>query len=84
MESNGKGPECRVWDHTTSFSMFLVYFDELKSANPGSYVHLDVGEDEKSRRSFFTFQACLVGFNHRMPMIMVDGTFLKGRHKGVC
>lgn len=27
-------------DHSTSFSMLPLYFDELKQANPGSHVHL--------------------------------------------
>lgn len=69
-------------NHSTSFSMLPVYFDELKNANPGSYVHLDVGEDQKFKRCFFTFQACLLGFNHCRPMPMVDGTFLERCHKG--
>lgn len=69
-------------DHTSSFAMLPAYFEELKSANPGSHVDLDVGDDQKFRRCFFTFQACLLGFKHCRPMIMVDGTFLKGRHKG--
>lgn len=69
-------------DHSTSFSMLPAYFDELNNANPGSYVHLDVGEDQKFIRCFFTFQACLRGFNHSRPMVIVDDTFLKGRHKG--
>lgn len=45
-------------------------------------MHLDVIEEHKFRRCFFAFQACLLGFIHCRPMIMVDGTFLKGRHKG--
>lgn len=42
-------------DHSISYSMLPVYFDELKNANPGSHVHLDVWEDDKFRRCFFTF-----------------------------
>lgn len=69
-------------DHSISYSMLPVYFDELKNANRSSHVHLDVWEDDKFRRCFFTFQAWLLGFNSCKPMIMVDGTFLKERHKG--
>lgn len=69
-------------DHSDSFARLPAYFEELKDANPGSYVHLEIGEDNKFSRCFFAFQACLLGFNHCRPLIMVDGTFLKGRHKG--
>lgn len=32
---------------------------------------------------FFAFAASLDGFKHCRPMLMVDGTFLKGKHKGI-
>lgn len=69
-------------DHTTSFSMLPMYFDELKQANPGSHVHLDVREECKFRRCFFAFEAYLLVFKHCRLMVMVDSTFLKGGHKG--
>lgn len=70
-------------DHTASFSLLDGYLGELERANPGSHVHLDVAADNKFRMCFFAFGACVMGFKHCRPMLMVDGTFLKGRHKGV-
>lgn len=70
-------------DHTTSYAMLPMYFAEMVKANPGSHVHLDVGDDDKFKRCFFSFGASLLEFKHCRPMLMVDRTFLKGRHKGV-
>lgn len=70
-------------DHTASFEALPMYFSELLKANPESHVHLDVGDDNKFRRCFFAFGACLLGFKYCRPLLMVDGTFLKGRHRGV-
>lgn len=78
-----KGRSIVFGDHSTSFAMLPIYFAELVKANPGSHVHLDVGDDNKFRRCFFAFGACLLGFKQCRPLLMVDGTFLKGRHRGV-
>lgn len=63
--------------------MLRLYFAELERANPGSYVDIEVGLGEKFKRCFFSFAAFLLGFKHCRKMVMVDGTFLKGRHKEV-
>lgn len=36
-----------------------------------------------SEVAFFSFAALLDGFKHCRPMLMVDGTFFKGKHKGI-
>lgn len=33
--------------------------------------------------AFFSFAALLDGFKHCRPILMVDGTFFKGKHKGI-
>lgn len=59
--------------------MLSLYFDELEMTNLGSYVDLDIYEvDNKFKRCCFSFAACLLGFQHCRPIVMVDGTFLKG------
>ncbi|XP_012851021.1 PREDICTED: uncharacterized protein LOC105970742 [Erythranthe guttata] len=71
-------------DETSSYSYLQSYFDEVGKTNPGSIFHLDV-EVEKQifRRCFFAFAACLDGFKFCRPVVMLDGTFFKGRYKGV-
>ncbi|CAN1345696.1 hypothetical protein LINPERPRIM_LOCUS40482 [Linum perenne] len=34
------------------------------------------------QRVFWSFAPCIIGFNHCLPVIQVDGTFLKGKYKG--
>ncbi|CAN1334526.1 hypothetical protein LINPERPRIM_LOCUS36436 [Linum perenne] len=34
------------------------------------------------QRVFWSFAPCIIGFNHCLPVIQVDGTFLKGKFKG--
>ena len=52
--------------------------------NPGSYLVLDVSQGtNRFRRCFVAFTACINGFKYARPMIFLDGTFLKGRHRGV-
>lgn len=82
-KSMDRGRSLVFGDHASSFGMLPMYLDELVKANHGSHVHLDIGEDNKFRRCFFSFGACLMGFKQCRPMLMVDGTFLKGRHRGV-
>lgn len=82
MEGYGYGLNLVFGDHSISYSMLPVYFDELMNANAGSHVHFDVWEDSKFRRCFLAFHDSLLRFNSCKPMIMVEGTFLKGRHKG--
>ncbi|XP_012857593.1 PREDICTED: uncharacterized protein LOC105976877 [Erythranthe guttata] len=71
-------------DHSTSFSYLPEYFREAERTNPGSIFHLEV-DDVKNifRRCFFAFGACLVGFKICRPVVMIDGTFLKGKHGGI-
>lgn len=79
----GRGRSLLFGNHTTSFAMLPSYFAELVKANLGNHVHLDVGEDDKFTRCFFAFGACVLRFKRCRSMLMVDGTFLKGRHRGV-
>ncbi|XP_028122131.1 uncharacterized protein LOC114319327 [Camellia sinensis] len=52
--------------------------------NPGSYINLDFDEHNTRHfnRLFISFKACIDGFNHRCPLLFLDGTFLKGSFKG--
>ncbi|XP_012853205.1 PREDICTED: uncharacterized protein LOC105972771 [Erythranthe guttata] len=60
-------------DETSSYSYLPSYFDETGKTNPGSIFHLDV-ERVWMDSSFVVLLSCVV---------MLDGTFFKGRYKGV-
>ncbi|KAF9590233.1 hypothetical protein IFM89_032011, partial [Coptis chinensis] len=50
--------------------------------NPGSRVILDIDSTKKFERMFICFEASSYGFNHCRPIVYLDGTFLKNKHKG--
>ncbi|XP_012832642.1 PREDICTED: uncharacterized protein LOC105953518 [Erythranthe guttata] len=78
------GREVVYGDQTTSYSFLPSYFQEMRKTNPGSIFHLDVDEFSNNFvRCFFTFAGCLSGFKSCRPVVCVDGTFLKGKHKGI-
>ncbi|XP_028113380.1 uncharacterized protein LOC114311439 [Camellia sinensis] len=61
------------------------YVDAANNVNLGSVFDMKFDIDSKGRhfkRLFFAFEACIHGFKYCQPMLMLDGTFLKGRHKG--
>ncbi|XP_012846789.1 PREDICTED: uncharacterized protein LOC105966756 [Erythranthe guttata] len=71
-------------DDGISYSYLKVYFEEAGRCNPDSVFHLEVDEKHNSfDRCFFSFGACLSGFKFCRPILFLDGTFLKGRCKGI-
>ncbi|XP_012853666.1 PREDICTED: uncharacterized protein LOC105973193 [Erythranthe guttata] len=57
---------------------------EAERKNPGSLFHLEIDDVKKNfRRCFFAFAPCMEGFRFGRPVVMLDGTFFKGKHKGM-
>ncbi|KAK4260790.1 hypothetical protein QN277_003861 [Acacia crassicarpa] len=72
------------------FSKLEAYCNELKLSNPGSDVCVEVSEEalEQGRRVFkrlyLCFNAAKVGWKEGCrPLVVVDGTFLKGKARGI-
>ena len=71
-------------DEAISFQQLRRYFEEADKVNPRSHLITKVDDDSKRfRRCFVAFGACIQGFKFLRPMIFLDGTFLKGRYKGI-
>lgn len=71
-------------DYSKSYSYLPAYFAEVERTNPDSVVALDLDLIKKNfRRCFFAFGASLQGFKSCRPVLMIDGTFMKGKHKGI-
>ena len=71
-------------DHESSFDKLRCYLNEAEKVNPGSHFCLEVNaESHRFERCFIAFRACLDGFKFLRPLIFLDGTFLKGRYRGV-
>ncbi|KAL7188467.1 hypothetical protein ACSBR1_038345 [Camellia fascicularis] len=71
-------------DYSSSFDDLRWYVDAANACNPGSVFDMEFDIDSKGRHFkclFFAFEACIHGFKYCRPVLMLDGTFLKGRHK---
>ncbi|KAL7225722.1 hypothetical protein ACSBR1_020976 [Camellia fascicularis] len=72
-------------DYSSSFDDLRWFVDAANACNPESVFDMEFDIDSKGRHFkclFFAFEACIHGFKYCRPMLMLDGTFLKGRHKG--
>ncbi|XP_028101783.1 uncharacterized protein LOC114301077 [Camellia sinensis] len=72
-------------DYSSSFDDHRWYVDATNDCNPGSVFDMEFDVDSKGRHFkclFFAFEAYIHGFKYCRPVLMLDGTFLKGRHKG--
>ncbi|XP_028075157.1 uncharacterized protein LOC114277464 [Camellia sinensis] len=72
-------------DYSSSFDDLRWYVDAANACNLGSVFDMEFDIDSKGRHFkclFFASEACIHAFKYCRPMLMLDGTFLKGRHKG--
>ena len=72
-------------DYSSLFDDLRWYVDTANDCNPGSVFDVKFDIDCKGRHFkclFFAFEACIHGFKYCRPVLMLDETFLKGRHKG--
>ncbi|KAL2486355.1 MuDR family transposase [Abeliophyllum distichum] len=71
-------------DASESFKQLHWYIEAARSFNHGSHIDLEVDQVSKRfQRLFVSYHACIHGFNHCRPVLFIDGTFLKGRFKGI-
>lgn len=70
-----------------TYSKLPEYLHLLKLANPGTITDIvtDIEEDETERFMylFLAFGAFIQGFRHLRRVLVVDGTHLSGKYKGV-
>ncbi|XP_026383849.1 uncharacterized protein LOC113279371 [Papaver somniferum] len=73
-----------LWgDDVELYSDFQWYVDVVNKYNTDSKVVLEVDKvSKKFERFFISFEAFTHGFNFCRPMIILDATFLVGKHKG--
>ncbi|KAL6550418.1 hypothetical protein OROMI_020906 [Orobanche minor] len=69
-------------DSSESFRKLPSYFYMLEQSNPGSVVDLQTDEAGAFEYCFMSLAASIRGFKAFRPVIMVDGTHLKGKYNG--
>ena len=56
----------------------------LEQQNPGTVTKLQVNDDNRFEICFMAFDACIFDFReYCRPAIVIDGTHLKGKYKGI-
>ncbi|XP_048604848.1 uncharacterized protein LOC106393851 [Brassica napus] len=67
-----------------SYVKIPAYLHMIKEANPGTHTHYETNEKGRFMYLFMSFGQSVRGFNNAMRrVIVVDGTFLKNKYKGV-
>lgn len=70
-----------------SYLKLPQYLHMLKEANPGTVTHLETQKDEHGVERFLyvflAFGASILGFRKIRPVLVIDGTHLTGKFKGV-
>ncbi|XP_010451595.1 PREDICTED: uncharacterized protein LOC104733738 [Camelina sativa] len=67
-----------------SFAKIPNYLHMLKEANPGTHTNYDIDCDGRFKYLFISFGQSIRGFYKKIrKVIVVDGTFLKNKYKGV-
>ncbi|KAL6513482.1 hypothetical protein OROGR_020968 [Orobanche gracilis] len=70
-------------DSSESFQKLPSYFYMLEQSNPGSVVDLQTDEAGDFEYCFMSLVASIRGFKACRPVIVVDGTHLKGKYNGI-
>ncbi|KAL5542611.1 hypothetical protein UlMin_010321 [Ulmus minor] len=65
-----------------SFRLLPHYLHALKNQNPGTITRIEKDEHDRFKYMFVAYSALITGWKYCRPLIVVDGTFLKGKYKG--
>ncbi|CAA7016063.1 unnamed protein product [Microthlaspi erraticum] len=66
----------------SGYSELPTYLHQIRQANPGTFTRLEVDEFQRFKYLFLAFGASINGFPFLRKVVVVDGTFLKGKYKG--
>ncbi|XP_013703066.2 uncharacterized protein LOC106406869 [Brassica napus] len=67
-----------------NYAKIPAYLHMIKEANPGTHIHYETNEKARFMYLFMSFGQSIRGFNNAMRrVIVVDGTFLKNKYRGV-
>ena len=85
--AKGQAIDDTVGNAEDSFLNLESYFERLKATNPGTVTAIDTEQDiEGNTRflyAFLSFAASIQGFRRLRYVLIIDGTHLSGKYKGV-
>ncbi|XP_050232912.2 uncharacterized protein LOC126681415 [Mercurialis annua] len=65
-----------------SYGVLPRYLHMIMQTNPGSFVSYKTDVDDTFLYAFMSLKASISGWNHCIPIMIVDATFLKGPYGG--
>ena len=65
-----------------SYQLLPSFLYMIQKINPGSIVELKTNQDSTFLYAFMALYASIDGWQHCIPIIVVDGTFLKSKFGG--
>ena len=69
-------------DPIQSYAKLPSYFHILEATYPGSHIRFHKSEDDRFLYAFVALFTSIKGWEYCRPIVVVDGTFLKGAYKG--
>ena len=85
--AKGKATESITGNAEDSYLELASYFERLKATNPGTVTAIEAELDDFGQTrflyAFLSFGASIRGFRRVRPVLIVDGTHLSGKYKGV-
>ncbi|KAH6776476.1 hypothetical protein C2S52_014037 [Perilla frutescens var. hirtella] len=71
-------------DFDKSYAQLPAFLHTLQLMNPGTVVDMEITSDGRFKHSFLALGACVSAFlQYARPVLVIDGTHLKGKNKGV-
>ncbi|XP_074323986.1 uncharacterized protein LOC141660903 [Apium graveolens] len=80
--SKEKALEIMSGNATDSYSELYTYLHMLHTTNAGSVIELQLGKNNCFMYVVLDLHASIKGWNFCLPIVVVDGTFLKSAHGG--
>ncbi|XP_010513254.1 PREDICTED: uncharacterized protein LOC104789220 [Camelina sativa] len=68
--------------YENGYAELPAYLYRIRRSNPGTMTRLKVDENDRFKSVFIAFGASIDGFKFMRKVIVVDGTFLKGKYLG--
>ena len=81
--AKGQAIDDTVGNAEDSFLNLESYFERLKATNPGTVTAIDTEQDIEGNTRFLSFAASIQGFRCLRHVLIIDGTHLSGKYKGV-